>query len=256
MSTVPVARPIEHPLLAARSVAHGFGVRGWLGPEGVNRPVQVHGTAVSQLVPERGAWAPAEADALLAGREDGPIAVVTADCVPVLLAAADGARVAAIHAGWRGLAAGVVEATLDAWRSRWGAVEGVAAVIGPHARVCCYEVDAPVRDAFVASDAATAERALVPSRPGHWMIELSRLTRAALARGGLGADRVGEVAGACTICDARRFESFRRDGAAAGRMVHAIAARATWREPGRAPRPGRPPEPAPTSAPEAPDEPA
>ncbi len=213
--------PIEHGLLGELGVEHGFGVRGWLGPAGLVRPVQVHGVAVAH--PDAaGELVPKEADAVLSPAGGPPVAVVTADCVPVLVAAPRGAAVGAIHAGWRGLAAGVIGEALAEWRRRFGALDGVVAAIGPHARACCYEVDAPVRDAYAHVDARLHARAFSPSRPGHWMADLAALARAALCEGGLDPARVGEVDGACTICDAARFESFRRDGAAAGRLVHAV----------------------------------
>jgi len=166
------------------------------------------------------------ADAVLSGQDEPPVGVVTADCVPILLASRDGGCVGAIHAGWRGLAAGVVDSALAAWRVRWASTEGVAAVIGPHARACCYEVDAPVERAFHEVEATIGEAAFTESRPGHWMLDLSLLTRAALRRAGIDAADIGEVEGACTVCNPDLFESFRRDGERAARLVHAITPRA------------------------------
>jgi len=217
--------PIIHPLLADRGVSHGFGVKGWPGPAGLVRPRQVHGVAVA-TISAGGGLEPEAADAVLAGQGEPPVGVVTADCVPILLASRDGGCVGAIHAGWRGLAAGVVDSALAAWQVRWASTEGVAAVIGPHARACCYEVDAPVERAFLEVEATIREPAFTASRPGHWMLDLSLLTRAALRRGGIGAADIGEVEGACTVCNPDLFESFRRDGEGAARLVHAITPRA------------------------------
>lgn len=215
------AEPLTHPLLERRGVEHGFGVKGWAGPAGLVRPVQVHGVAVAVVASDSSA-APEEADAIVSETGGPPVGVVTADCVPILVAAADGGRVAAIHAGWRGLAAGVIEAAVARLAGPDGTAGGFAAVIGPHAGPCCYEIDAPVRDAFAAAEAPVLARAFRPSRPGHWMLELSCLVRAALERSGVPAADVGSVDGACTVCDPARFESYRRDGSAAGRLVHAI----------------------------------
>lgn len=214
-------QPLTHPLLERRGVEHGFGVKGWLGPAGLVRPVQVHGVAVAVAGPDASAT-PEEADAILSGAGGPPVGVVTADCVPILVAATDGHEVAAIHAGWRGIAAGVIEAAVTRLAGPDGAAGGFAAAIGPHAGPCCYEVDAPVRDAFAGVEGPVLARAFRPSRPGHWMLELSCLARAALERSGVPTADVGGLDDACTVCDPARFESYRRDGQAAGRLVHAI----------------------------------
>ena len=216
---------LAHPLLAARGVRHGFGTRADAPPAGLLRPRQVHGAGVVMAEACRGAT---EADAVVAVARGGaghprPIGVVTADCVPVLAAAGDGVVVAAIHAGWRGLAAGVVAAGIDALRREAGGA-ALCAAIGPHVGACCYEVDAPVLDALRYSD-ADLDAAIRASRPGHWWLDLGTLTRSALRRAGLVDDAIGAFAGACTSCDAERFHSYRRDGRRAGRLVHWIRSR-------------------------------
>lgn len=215
---------IRHPLLSDRGADHGFGLRGWPGPAGLALPRQVHGTAVA-WPDQRGRLAPEEADAVLSNAGGPPVGVVTADCLPILLASSDGRCVGAIHAGWRGLAKGVIGAALAVWQQRWGSLKGVAAVIGPHAGVCCYEVDAPVFDAFEGLEALDGEAwgaAFRPARPGRWMCDLAVPARFELRRAGIADALVGATEGTCTICGGDRFESFRRDGAAAGRMVHAV----------------------------------
>jgi copper oxidase (laccase) domain-containing protein len=141
--------------------------------------------------------------------------------VPVLAASADGRAVAAIHAGWRGLAAGVIDAGIDALR-RTAPDQTLCAVIGPHIGPCCYEVDGPVLDAL--RYFADLDAALTASRPGHHFLDLGALSGSALRRAGVLASEIGVVANACTSCDARRFHSYRRDGPRAGRLVHWIAA--------------------------------
>ena len=213
---------LEHPLLRSVGVAHAFGVRGDAPPTRVVRPVQVHGKGVTSA--EHCAAHPkTEADGIVAERPfAGVIAVVTADCVPVLAADERGRAVAALHAGWRGLAAGVVEAGIAALRARTDAARLVA-TIGPHIGPCCYEVDAPVVDALRARHGAAADAALRASRPGHWQLDLGAVTRAALDALGLAGADVGRIEGACTACDAERFHSYRRDGPRAGRLLHWIA---------------------------------
>jgi len=213
--------PLVHRLLEDRGVRHGFGVRGWPGPRGHVRPRQVHGTGVA--VPgDGGRLSPAEADAVLSAAGGPPVAVVTADCVPILVATEGGRHVAAIHAGWRGLAAGVIEAAVRGLEHRGVAPGALVAVIGPHARVCCYEVDAPVRSAFERWSEPASRRAFRDRRPGHWMLDLASLAEIALARAGLDPAGIGQIENACTVCGGDRFESYRRDGGRAGRMVHAV----------------------------------
>lgn len=219
------AAPISHPLLEACGVEHGFGVKGWPGPAGLVRPTQVHGCRVAH-VGTGGEAEPAAADAVWSAQGGPPVAVVTADCVPILAASPNGELVAAIHAGWRGLAAGVIEAGIAALADAGADPARLVAAIGPHASACCYEVDAPVRDAFAPIGSTLVEAAFLEAGPGHWLCDLSLLARAALERAGLAPENLGALEGACTVCEPERFESHRRDGAASGRLVHAIAPRA------------------------------
>jgi YfiH family protein len=214
---------LEHDLLAARGAAHGFGLRGTSAPQGTVRPKQVHGTAVAR------AQAPGEelgpADAVWCDAPGVTVAVVTADCVPILVASRDARVVAAVHAGWRGLADGVIGAALGELAAGGASGDELAAVVGPHIGPCCYEVDEPVlarlRERF---GEAALERASQATRAGHARIDLGALVRADLERS-LDAAAIGSFAGACTRCDAVRFESYRRNGANAGRMVHWITSR-------------------------------
>lgn len=218
---------LRDPVLEARGVRHGFGVRGLTPPAHLALARQVHGT---RLFEADGAEPPpdpprVEADALVCRTPGRPVGVVTADCVPVLLADAAGRHVAAVHAGWRGLAAGVVSATVTRLAARGAAPETLSAAIGPHARPCCYEVDRPVLDAVQQRFAAAAEPAVRQGRPGHAWLDLGALAAAELAAAGVPAAAVGTAAAACTVCDAARFASYRRDGPGAGRLVHFVAAR-------------------------------
>jgi YfiH family protein len=217
-------RPLREPLLDARAGLHGFGVRDAPEPAGLLRPRQVHGIRVVSAAACRSQPAP-EADAVVSLEPGVPVAVVTADCVPVLLAAPAGRAVAAIHAGWRGLADGVLAASVEALvRASGAAPAELAAGIGPHIGPCCYEVDAPVLDALGAGHGARLPQAARPARPGHAMLDLGLLAEAALAGVGIPTSAIGRAAAACTRCDAVRFHSFRRDGPRSGRLVHFIAA--------------------------------
>lgn len=218
--TIPVLR---HALLEERGLEHGFGTR-HAGPrDDVARPVQVHGVVVAR-VDAGGSVEPAQADAIVTSRSRQCVGVVTADCVPILAAVESGRAVAAIHAGWRGLVAGVIERGLDALRSRLPD-EALVAVVGPHIGACCYEVDEPVLGPLRARfGGEIVDDALTPTQPGHGLIDLAALVRQELSRQGVGDHRTGWVDG-CTRCDADRFHSYRRDGRQAGRLLHFIAPR-------------------------------
>jgi YfiH family protein len=165
--------------------------------------------------------APPEADAIVSGTPGLAVGVVTADCVPILVASVDGRRVAAIHAGWRGLAAGVIERGIEAMEV---APAQMAAAIGPAARGCCYEVDEPVTRALAQRYAEHLPGVLVPGRPDRHQLDLPALARRILHGLGLAPDLIGLSQCHCTICTpGPRFESYRRDGAAAGRLRHFIA---------------------------------
>lgn len=212
------------PVLIDVGVIHGFGTRSSQVPESTAFPRQVHGLEVVTADAWRGPDGPA-ADAILSCPSAPCVGIVTADCVPILVAAGDGSRVAAIHAGWRGLAAGVIEAGLEALCEATGSLASVAAV-GPGARGCCYEVDEPVHRALAEryADDLVAP-VLLAGRPGRYQLDLPLLATRVLERRGAKLARVGIAHRDCTICDPERFESFRRDGAAAGRLRHFIRAR-------------------------------
>ena len=147
--------------------------------------------------------------------------VVTADCVPILVAAEDRSAVAAIHAGWRGLAAGVIEAGMRAMSLAAKGV-GLVAAVGPAARGCCYEVDDPVRMALSQSYSEDLGEALAAGRSDHYQLDLPRLATRILTRNGVDRGRIGIQHRVCTICSPDRFESYRRDGISAGRLSHFI----------------------------------
>lgn len=151
------------------------------------------------------------ADAAVTACPGVVLAILTADCLPVVFAADDGREIAAAHAGWPGLSAGMLEATVAAMRTP---PERLLAWIGPCAGPARYEIGVEVRERFLVwGDAADA--AFVATRPGHWLVDLPAIARMRLARVGVhrvyGGDR-------CTISDPARFFSHRRD-ARTGRMA-------------------------------------
>jgi YfiH family protein len=216
---------LTHPLLSDAGVAHGFGQLGSPQPAGVIRPVQQHGREVA-FVRDGGDTGLGNADAVVSTLARVPVGVMTADCVPVLMAMDGGRVVAAVHAGWRGIAAGVVPDAFEAV-VRF-AVHGrrVTAVIGPHIGSCCYEVDSPVIEPLRVRFAELLDAALTPVSVDHSMLDLGALVRLDLVRAGVRSVDVGSFPEACTCCDAERFHSHRRDGTRAGRLLHWIAASA------------------------------
>lgn len=181
------------------------------------RPVwlhQVHGAQVVRLHADAGNSPLPPADAAWTTEASVACAVLVADCLPVLMALHDGSAVAAAHAGWRGLAAGVLEATVQALCSGTGADAGdIVAWLGPCIGPRQFEVGADVLQACGAQHSAAAA-ACFSSRPRpdgspRWLADLPRLARGRLAAAGVSA--VSE-AGLCTVEDASRFFSFRRDG--------------------------------------------
>lgn len=162
-----------------------------------------------------------EADASVTRQPGLVCAVLTADCLPVLFCDDSGAVVAAAHAGWRGLAAGVLEETV---RAMGVAPERMLAWLGPAIGPASFEVGEEVRQAFVAGNpmAGIAFRPALPGTldesPRKWLADLSMLARIRLA--GIGVERVYAEA-SCTFKDARRFFSYRRDGQT-GRMASLI----------------------------------
>lgn len=172
---------------------------------------QVHGTRV---VAVSAAESGTPADGAFTDRRGVVCAVLTADCLPVLLCTAAGDWVAVAHAGWRGLAHDVLEAAVDAAPV---AGDRLLAWLGPAIGPQSFEVGDEVRQAFLARDPRAAG-AFVPGAGGRWLADLYQLARQRLASRGVPAVFGG---GLCTLRDAERFYSFRRDGRT-GRMASLI----------------------------------
>lgn len=155
----------------------------------------VQGDAVSTLV---------EADAAVTQTPGVVCVIQMADCMPVLLAARDGSVIGIAHAGWRGLAGGVVERTIEAMGV---APSTLVAWLGPAIGPDSFEVGDEVRAAFMADDAAAAT-AFRPLHAGKWLADLFALARQRLRRAGVTAIHGGDL---CTVSDPARFFSHRRD---------------------------------------------
>jgi polyphenol oxidase len=154
-----------------------------------------------------------EADASVAQRPGAVCAIQIADCLPVLLTDRAGSVVGAAHAGWRGLAAGVIDNTVTALVARGARRAELLAYLGPAIGPAAFEVGDDVYDVYTRADAATAS-AFERRANGKWLADLFALARHALARCGVAAIYGG---GFCTYSDQARFYSYRRDKVA-GRM--------------------------------------
>lgn len=215
---------------------------------------QVHGTAVfvadealrgaavgAPAVPAGTGRAVHDADIILTRTEGLALAIQTADCVPLLIADRDSGVVAAVHAGWRGLAAGAPREAVRALERRFGSrPDSLIAAIGPAVGACCYQVGPDVRAAFGghASDAQLREwftdtpadlpdnppiAAVVAAvrRPDRWFFDGWSAARAQLEAAGVAADRIF-AARLCTASHADVFCSYRRDGPPAGRLAAVV----------------------------------
>ena len=183
---------------------------------------QVHGTEVVEAGPDDGPCP--EADAVWSCQPRMACAVMTADCLPVLFCTASGDRVAAAHAGWRGLLGGVLEATAAALAV---SPDGLLAWLGPAIGPQAFEVGAEVREAYLAAASATESAGIAacfvpnPANPRHYFADIYALARIRLRAIGLTRVYGG---GWCTCSDQQRFFSYRRDGCT-GRMASLILLR-------------------------------
>jgi polyphenol oxidase len=187
-------------------------------PRGPHWLQQVHGNCVLRVT-ESSPAASAAADAIHSSAVNQPCAVLVADCLPVLFCDSAGTEVAAAHAGWRGLCAGVLENTVAAMSAR---PESLMAYLGPAIGPEHFEVGSEVRAAFMAVDEGAAAVFRPQPAPGKFLADIYALARQRLTRAG-----VTQVYGGshCTVSEPARFFSYRREGKT-GRMAALI-----WRVP-------------------------
>ena len=185
---------------------------------------QVHGSRVRVVRDREQAREPAGArgetehcDALVTDAAQVLVGVKTADCVPVLLGDARRCAVAAIHAGWRGTLALIINKTIERMREEYSTQpEDIRAAIGPAAGACCYEVGHEVIEAF-REHFSDADDLLTPTREGHARIDLQRANREQLITEGVSPERI-HVAPFCTMCRTDLFFSYRREKLLHGRV--------------------------------------
>jgi YfiH family protein len=193
-------------------------------PESLVGLSQVHGVAVAVV---EDPWAPGagpRADAMVTRRPDLLLAIVTADCAPVLFVDPVAGVIGAAHAGWRGAVAGVLEATFSAMVALGASPARIAAAVGPCIGQESYEVGLDLREALLAYDPADAAFLVPGARQDHWQFDLAAYCESRLRRAG--AASVGRIA-ADTAADPARFFSHRRrtlaGGGAIGHQVSIVA---------------------------------
>lgn len=204
--------PAPENVVAGTTTRHATGD---LLPEGVSFLNQVHGATVVTAERVRSSAGAVDADAVVGFAPGEICAVRTADCLPVLFCGADGGNIGAAHAGWRGLAGGVLENTVAAMQCQAG---DLIAWLGPAISQANFEVGEDVRSAFIGADPA-AEVLFTANDRGRWQADLYGLARRRLHQCGVEAIYGG---GWCTFADDQRFYSYRR-AAETGRMVSFVA---------------------------------
>jgi purine-nucleoside/S-methyl-5'-thioadenosine phosphorylase / adenosine deaminase len=195
-----------------------------VGAEAVLVLSQVHGNHVVRVEPgqRRAELLAREGDALIAVAGDIACGVRTADCVPILLADPDSGGVAAVHAGWRGAVQRIVEQAASELERLGARRNRLLAAIGPHIARAAFEVGEDVAAELQRSSHATSA---IEARPGSRPhADLRRIITAQLQEAGLELRAIDQVEG-CTVEEADRFFSYRRDGAKSGRMLSAIVPR-------------------------------
>lgn len=200
-------------------------VQGALGAKAVLSCFQVHGADVVTVTTPWDDAARPKADAMVTDRPGVALGILTADCVPVLLADEAAGVVGAAHGGWQGVLKGVVAATVAAMTDLGAKPETTVAAIGPAIAQASYEVGPELRDAFLKADPAT-DRLFAPNERGRYQFDLEGLVADRLAAAGIGTiDRLGVD----TYADSRRFFSFRRATHAGeadyGRQISAVLLR-------------------------------
>ncbi|HZT30826.1 MAG TPA: peptidoglycan editing factor PgeF [Bryobacteraceae bacterium] len=201
------------PLDAFAWLAHGFGTRGSaaFGNGNLATLRQIHSSRC--LVADGKAGCLGEGDALLEQRPGILVGVKTADCFPILLVDERRRAVAAVHAGWRGVAKGIVKAAIEQMARVFSTCpEDVHAAIGPGIGACCYEVGPEVAGRFGIQSCGPVK------------LDLADQIRTQLLQAGVAAERM-YLAGLCTRCHPEEFHSYRRDAERAGRMYSVVGIR-------------------------------
>lgn len=199
---------ITSPILALDWLEHGFGLRDSVAPPVLTTVKQIHSALVVDAS-GRGGGQIGEGDAIVSGEPGVAIGIRTADCVPILVADPATRVVACVHAGWRGTAANIIGATVQALESRGCRASDLRVAIGPSIGSCCYEVGPEVARRFEPWRS-------VGETDGRRSLDLPRINQTQLLDAGV---RQIWISGECTFCLPDRFFSFRREKNDAGRML-------------------------------------
>lgn len=199
-------------------LARAFGV----GQEALVTPRQTHGVdilVINEPNEDYSHFLSVEGDAVITNQPGVMIGVCVADCVPILLCDPEKRVIAAVHAGWKGTAGKLVAKAVAGMKSEFGCdPAGLQAAIGPCIQKCCYEVDAPVKQAFVQSGIAWDQFAEL-SGETKWQLDLAAANRELLLLlAGLSPDAV-QTSDQCVCCRSELFFSYRRDQDDAGRQM-------------------------------------
>ena len=188
---------------------------------------QVHGTdllVIDAPNPDYAYFQKVEADGIITNQPGVMIGVCVADCVPVLLLDPVKGVTAALHAGWKGTAAGICRKGVEAFTALFDSdPRDILAAVGPGIGPCCYEVDAPVAEAFRRGGIPWDEVATIKD-VGRWQLDLARANACQLVEAGV-AERHIETAGQCVACLPQTFFSYRRDNGETGRQMGFIMLR-------------------------------
>lgn len=159
-----------------------------------------------------------EGDAIITSQPEVMIGICVADCVPVLLCDPEKRVIAAVHAGWQGTASRLVAKTVDGMKSEFGCKpERIQAAIGPRIGKCCYEVDAPVRQAFI-NGGISWDSCADACGEGKWQLDMAAANQELLIRAGVKAEAI-QVSDMCVCCHRELFFSYRRDKGETGRQM-------------------------------------
>lgn len=195
-----------------------------LSPHDLATLRQVHSDRIHIIGDSGTSWnAAPEGDALATDRAGVALAVQVADCFPVLVADPGSRAVAAVHAGWRGILAGILAKTVRSMNRAFRSDPGeLLLAIGPGIGACCMEVGAEVRALFERAYPSQRVSAPHPTREGKFLLDLRGGMASQLFEAGVPAEHVYNL-NACTRCRADEFFSFRADGPQSGRMMGVIA---------------------------------
>ncbi len=205
-------------------LARAFG----LNQEALVTPRQVHGSdilVINEANEDFSHFLSVEGDAVITNQPDVMIGVCVADCVPLLLCDSEHRVIAVVHAGWKGTADKLVAKAVAGMQAEFGSNPSrIHAAIGPCIQKCCYEVDEPVKKAFLHNGIDWDSCAEAKS-PGKWHLDLTVANRELLLLAGLPADAI-QASDQCVCCHSEQFFSYRRDKEESGRQMGFIMLKA------------------------------